>query len=342
MAWIDTQPTGSKDPKKKLYIYYYDPHRKMNVKKVTPFFNKYPDKKLAKMFLDKFEASARVNKFVFDFPFMDTPSFSQAFQKFKASRITEKSTIDTYTHAYNKFLKFVKDKPLTAYTKQDGIDFIKGMKEKGLSENTIASYSKQLAVMWKWFIAEEMAIVNIIRTMPRKKTPIRTIPDEDLKKIFSYFWKKDKLQYDFVRFTYLTGFRPSTSLLINTDDIDLENETFFYPNFKEKKQTIFPMHSELKEHLQQMDLTPGRKLFPWTDRKLMWFHRAIHGEDLQMNYNLKMLRKTLGTLIANSLGMTAAQIMLDHEDQSTTQNYYARVIIEQLKKDINSKVVFVK
>lgn len=340
MAWLDTNPPGLKDPDKKLYLYFYSPFKKTTVKKVTGFFNRYPDKKNAKIFLDKFEARSRENKFIFDFPFMNTPMISEAFEKFKASRITDESTIETYTHAYNKFIELVGNKPLNVYTKQDGIDFIKKMNAAGLKHNSISSYSKQLAVMWKWFIEEEMTVINIIRTLPRKKMPIRTIPDSDLKKIFRWFRKHNKEQYQFVRFTYLTGFRPSTTLLLYTDLVKLKEKLIYYPNKKEKKETAFPIHNELAKLLRTMDLTPGQKLFPWHDRKLRFFTRAM--KTLEMNYTLKLLRKTLGTLTANSIGIFAAQTVMDHEDASTTEGYYARSIIEQLRKNLNSKVKFVK
>ena len=220
MAWLNTIPTGSKDPNKKLYVFYYDPEKKTTVRRVTKFRNKYPDRTRANIWLKKFNARTEADKFKEQFQFIEEPDlFSIAFRKFLNSRIAAPSTLDSYTYASDKWISLVRDKPLHLYTRQDSIDFIKGMKQEGLSDNSIASYTKQIKVIWKWFVEEDMIQKNIIKSTPRKKSPVKTIPPEDLKIIFEHLRnKRDYPQhYKIIRLLYLTGFRPCRRIIIPGD-----------------------------------------------------------------------------------------------------------------------------
>jgi integrase len=264
-----------------------------------------------------------------------------AFKKFLANRLLKKSGVESYTYSYKKFIEICGVKSLNQYTRADGINFIKTMRNDGkkLSENTVASYTKQMHIIWEWFIGENLAKENIIKTVPRKRTQIKIIPDADLKIIFEYFRTRNPQHYYFVRFTYLTGFRPSTTLALKTDDIKIDERVIIYPNIKENKESLFPIHNTLLTLIMQMDLQPGKKLFHWTDRKNIFFARAMRA--LGFKYSLKLLRKNLGTLAANNIGLFAAQTMLDHENSSTTElSYSRRPLMEQLRMDINEKINF--
>ena len=195
--WLDTNPTGSKDPGKKLYVYFYDPNRKTTRKIVTKFYNKYPDKNAARRFLKKMEADAEDNKFIFNFPFVgDVPLFSSAYEKFINSRIAKPKTLSSYNCAEKIFINILGDKRLDEYCRQDGINLIKAIqkhglaRKKALSANSIASYTKQLKIIWDWIIEEipeAAGLRNPIRAERKVKTIVKTIPPDDLRIIFEYF-----------------------------------------------------------------------------------------------------------------------------------------------------------
>jgi integrase len=353
MASLQTRPPDSKDPSKKIYVVWYNPARKTKQRKVTKYFNTRTGWIDARRWLKIFESKLIDAKFTNSFfPYRSTTEvFSFAFKKFLMNRVLKKSSIESYTYASNKWIELIGDKGLNQYTKTDGITFIKKMKlpvDKTMAENTISSYSKQLNIIWQWFISEGLAKDNPIKTVPRQRTQIKIIPDAHLKIIFEHFRKQNKMHYQFVRFTYLTGFRPSTSLALKTDGVKLDDGLIIYPNVKESKESLFPIHESLAKLLKEMDLQPGHKLFPWHDRKLVFFSRAmgkIRNElklgPTEFQYNLKMLRKNLGTLAANNISLFAAQSILDHSDSQTTLDHYAaRPLIDQLRKDINEKISF--
>lgn len=361
--WLDTIPAKSKDQSKKLYLFFYDPHRKTTRRIVTKFHNRYPDKLHAKRFLKKMEADAANNKFQYNFPFADAPLLSEAFEKFFKSRLTE-TTAEQYRYCFNSFISIVGDKPLTEYKKQDGIDFIKHLKNSGKSDNTIASYTKQMKIIWNWLreeLPEAEGLRNIITTQPWKKSAVKTIPPEDLKRIFEHFRKqmieghifyKDayRRHYKIIRILYLTGFRPSSLALLKSKDIRMKEDLIYYRNKKEEKDSTFPLHNELKKEFADMDLSREGLVFNRFDKKTCFWNRAM--KTLNMHYTIKMLRKTLATEISRKISSCAAAIILDHEDKKITEDYYIaqfekdpiikRAVMEKLRKDINSKIKFVK
>ena len=360
MPWLDTNPPGSKDPQQKLYVYFYDKNKKRTVRRVTKFYNKYPDKKAARKFLDKFNANHADTKHLENFSWFNDLMLSKAFEKFLRSRVTKPQTKKNYEFVVNSFIQLIGNKPINQYTRQDSIDYINKLKEAGKSANTVASYTKQLKVIWKWFVEEDIAVKNIIRTEPRKKVIVRTIPPEDLKKIFEYFRSKKNNAYtnvfkehvNIIRFLYLTGFRPSTLAVLRTEDIRLNELTIYYHNEKENKQAVFPIHSALQELLLTMDLTPGRLVFPRLDKRLCFWKRAMKSKELQMDYTVKMLRKTLATEIAKKISVSAASFVMDHEDSEVTKDHYIAELIkdpvmvhrvsDKLRQDIDQKIEFVK
>ena len=361
MAWLDTNPPGSKDKSKKLYVYWYNKEKKRTVRRVTEYLNKYPDKTEAKEFLHKFNAELHTTKMIENFSWFNDDLLSKVFPKFINSRIVKPATINSYTYALNSFIQIVGNKPINRYTKQDSIDYIKKLKDLNKSANTIASYTKQLKTIWDWFVEEEIAARNIIKTESWKKTIVRTIPPEDLKKIFehlrneykntTFHIQKQKYfnQLKIIRILYLTGFRPGSLAALSWDDIRFDAGVIYYSNKKENKDAMFPIHQDLETELKSIKRVPGL-VFPGMDKKIRFFSRLM--KKLEMNYNVKMLRKTLATEASVKISITASQLLLDHEDSDVTKDHYIQAIIkdpalthkamDMLRNDINNKIKFVK
>jgi integrase len=343
MAFLQVRPNGSTDPSKKISVVWYNPQRKNKQRKVTKFFNTRAGWADARRWLKIFDAKLVEQKFTQNFfPYRSTTEmFSVAFKKFLANRVLRKSGRESYTYASNKWVEFIGDKPLNKYVLSDGVVFITKMRgaTKPLSENTIASYTKQLQIIFEWFIASNMAKQNPVKTIPRRRTQIKIIPDEHLKTIFAHFKKSNIAHYNFVRFTYLTGFRPSTSLALTGDCIKMDERVIIYQNIKENKESLFPIHNALFDLLNTMQIVPGASVFGWVDPKLKFFPRAM--KTLEFNYSIKTLRKNLGTLAANNISLFAAQTMLDHENAATTEmSYSRRPLMDKLRVDIDEKIKF--
>jgi integrase len=346
MSWINTKPQNSKDPKKKLYLFWYDKGSKNTRMKVTPFYNTREGKREANKLAKIMDADLAKNEFAITTGIkIEDSKLSAAYPKFISERLLKPSSEQVYFAAFKKFKDTIGDKKISSYTIADGISFIKKC-EKEISDRSIYTYTKHLSIMWNWFIKKKYTKENIIRKTSLKKIPIETIPTEDLELIFNHFKENDKKyntkHYFFIRFTYLTGFRPSTSLNIYGWNIKLNEKVILYPNIKGNRTSTFPIHSELEKLLLEFssEISPDKKLFNHKSTDgLKFFPRAM--KKLGLNYNLKSLRKTFGTLVANNISLLAAKIALDHENQRTTDDYYVNYMIMKLGEDIDNNIKFV-
>lgn len=350
MAWLKVLGDEN-DSKQKIYICYWNKTKKYNDRKPTKFFNTPEGWKQARIFLKKFQAAMLDESFRERFYIVSQPhNFSDVFLKFKDSRLIKPASLQMYELAYFHWIKFTGDHYVIDYTEQDYINFVKFLKSKNLAHNTIVTYTKHLRVIWQWMIEKKYTEKNIIGSLKREKKTARTIPDTDLKMLFNYFYSKNKLHYYTIRILYFTGFRISTLIQLKVSDIDFTGGYIYYRNVKADKNSIFPLFHELEQELKKMikelKLKPDDKLVPYTHRQsLVFFKRAFGtGKDkLDMKYTIHQLRKTLASTLVNSdISMYAAQILLDHSDIKTTNEYYVNARMEKIKEDINRRVKFVK
>ncbi|MBK7979328.1 MAG: hypothetical protein IPK06_04850 [Ignavibacteriae bacterium] len=251
MPWINTVPNNSTDTKKKLYLFWYDKNSRNTKMRVTPFFNTREGRKEAKKLLlmmqsdianDNFTAATGIR--------ISDIKLSAALLKFLESRVLTKSGYQSYNQAAIRFIGIVGDLSVKKYDPSHGIKFIKALKEQELSGNTIATYTKHLSIIWKWFVDNNYCKTNIIKTVPIERMPVKIIPESDRKIIFDYFKDNDNLyktnHYFFVKFTFLTGFRPSTTLTLTPEDFDFNEGFIHYRNVKGKRTSLFPIHNNLK------------------------------------------------------------------------------------------------
>lgn len=346
MPWLNTIPNNSPDTKKKLYLFWYDKNTRNTKMKVTPFYNTREGRREAKKLILILQTDIATDNFTASTGIKITDiKLSSAIDKFLESRVLSKKGYQAYRQPVIKLISIIGDFSVKKYEPAHGIKFIRNLKEEGLSGNTISSYTKHLSIIWNWFVENKYCKVNIIKTVPRERVPVKTIPETDRKIIFDYFQEHDKkyktIQYFFVRFTFLTGFRPSTTLTLTPEDFDFNEGFIHYRNVKGKRTSLFPIHNELKLLIDEYKylFIPGKKIFHYKrSDSLHFFTKTM--KILGMNYNLKMLRKTLGSLAANNISVYAAQVLLDHQNNQTTQDFYIQAMMKQLRDDINSKIKF--
>jgi integrase len=221
------------------------------------------------------------------------------------------------------------------------------LQEKHLAHNTISTYTKHLDFIFRWCVKQKYTDENIITPIAEQTMPVRPVPEHDLKKIFEHFRNSDYAhQYYLVRLLYLTGFRISTLITLNVDHIDFNMQLIYYRNVKGNKNSLLPMHKELRHTLEAMikelRLKNGERLFPYRGKdSLKFFPRAMR-DKLKMKYTLHQLRKTHATtLINNNIDLYDAKIILDHSDVKTTQRYYILAQMDRIRNEM-SKVKFVK
>lgn len=344
MSWLSTLPRESKDPKKKIYIHYYDSSRRTNLKKVTAFTNTRDGWKKAREFKKRFDAYLIDEKYIGTLESKLEPiNLQTALQKFLDSRNIKPASAAMYQLSFDHFIKAIGNKFVYQVTEENYNQFIKYLRGEKLSENSRSSYTKHISVIWKYFITQKYTDKKIVKIIKPVLIPPRSIPDKDLKKIFTHFKKKkDKLHYNCIMILYLTGWRLSTLIELTEDQIDWNSKIIFYKNVKGNKIAAFPLHSELEKILKSMKLKPGQKIVPYTNRQSFCFwKRAL--TKLGFKYSVHQLRKTLATtFVNNQLSIYDAQTALDHSDIKTTQKYYALANIQRIRQDIDRYIKFVK
>lgn len=345
MAWFNTNPVNSKNPKQKLYIYWYDKKKKRTSKKVTRFLNNPKGRALCKKFVKEFDNQIRQPDFYEELYLKIYPvKLSEAFQKFMDSRSIEESSKSVYRNAINRFIEASGDIPVNDYHKNDFIKFVNYLKEKKLAHNTISTYSKHLLVIWNWLKKNNYCSQIIITKIKQTHLPPVPIPASDLKIILQYFKKQKDYPHHYfaVKLLYLTGMRISSLVELQGRDIDFKNKVIYYNNKKAKRKSIFPVYKELESLLKKMDIQPNEFLVPLKDRSSFKFYYTAM-KNLKLKYNLHQLRKTLATtLVENRLSIYDIQRTLDHSDVATTQKYYALATMERIRKEIDKNVKFVK
>ena len=342
MAWIETNPAGSADPSKKLYIYWYDQQKKTTRKKVTKYFNTSRGKREAGAFLKKFNTLLQDQKFKYYFSDkLAVLTLKDSFEEFVKSRSIEKSSMDIYRKAFDHLVDSAGNIPLNKLTANNFITYVDYLKEKKLSANTQHTYTSHLKVIFNYFVNRKFIDENIIvPTKPEKIIP-HIIPPDVLEKIFAFLKKKkDKHHYFIVKLLYYTGFRKSTLLTLTESNIDWNAGLIYYRNVKAKKNSVFPIHAELMKLLKEMKLKPGQKLTRLSGKDSFKFWNRMTAV-LNINYTIHDLRRTFGSILANSnINIYDVQTLLDHSDVRTTQKFYTSLIMQRIKKDIDKNVQF--
>jgi integrase/recombinase XerD len=192
-------------------------------------------------------------------------SLNDLFPRFVASQsakgVSEK-TVKTYQgHFHCIGLHLDTLKPIEELTKEDLENLIIAFRKKGLSPNSISSYSRVLRTMLNW--CREMGYTNLqMPPMKDKETLKETYSDEELKRLL----QKPDRNCDFceyrnwaiVSFLLNSGCRASTLRNIQNRDIDLSTKQVRYRHTKTGKVQVIPLCSVMASILRDyMDVRKG-------------------------------------------------------------------------------------
>lgn len=177
-------------------------------------------------------------------------SLNDLFPRFVASQIAKgvsEKTIKTYQgHFHCIALHLDTLKPIEELTKEDLENLIIAFRKKGLSPNSISSYSRVLRTMLNW--CREMGYTNLqMPPMKDKETVKETYSDEELKRLL----QKPDRNCDFceyrnwaiVSFLLNSGCRASTLRNIQNRDIDLFARQVRFRHTKTGKVQVIPLCS---------------------------------------------------------------------------------------------------
>jgi len=256
-------------------------------------------------------------------------------------------TIDAYELSTRHMLRACDDRIISTYGDSDYTDFIKYLNKKEFSESSKSIFTRHLSAMWNYFIKEGWAQKNIIVKIKSTKTNNLPIHFKDMQKILKYYSIKNIDQFNVIYGLLLTGFRPSTIIVLDWKDINFDLSFIKALNVKGKKFFIFPLHSELREHLEKMGRKKKGNVFGYSRTDSLNFFnkdvsRLFYRGNLGSKYTLYQLRNTFSSWLANkNVNVSSLQVLLDHSDVKITKKHYTIFEVDFLRDQIE-KVRFKK
>ncbi|MCB0746117.1 MAG: site-specific integrase [Ignavibacteriae bacterium] len=292
------------------------------------------NRKLAKKIKTEKEAELnKPNKMVLPFNL----SLETAFEMYlKVKKNVSKKTKDNYLVAYAHLTNVVSPKTvITKITNKELARVVDYMEtEKGLSRNTISSYTKDLNTFWNWMKSEEMIHKNIIPKIKQDPKTIVVIPDEDFDEILEILHKRNIEQYRFIKFLRLTGFRVGEALALNWENVNFRSNRIVLQNIKMKRKDEFPLYDELRNFLFEFNEKEG-KIFPYKNSESLHFWWRLM-KKTNYRYSLHSIRKTFATkLVNNKVSVFDTMKLLRHRNVATTMKYYTYADMQRLGEEAN-------
>lgn len=263
-----------------------------------------------------------------------------------------KNTIESYSRDIGQFQKFLtsKNKRLNAISKNDIIDFLDYLKDKGCSASSICRFISSIRGLCRYMILEEIIKADPSETLqtPKKWERIpKALNFEDVMKLLDS--SPDNAMYlrDFsmLELLYSSGLRVSELVSIKTGDINFE-AGFLRIIGKGSKERVVPINSRALDKIKRYikELRPAilknkqsEYLFVTNrgaamTRQRFWQTIKKFGKKIGVELSPHTLRHCFAThLLEGGADLRSVQKMLGHSDISTTQ-IYTKVSTDRIKK----------
>lgn len=187
-----------------------------------------------------------------------SPTFREAFKEFAldaAARGLSPKTLRTYdNHFHCVSLHFNVDESLSALTRPILNEMIVSMRNSGLSNNSISSYTRVVTTFLNWCQKQEYCQVEM-PTYKGEETIKETYTDDELRRLLKP--PADTCRFSVYRtwviinFLLNSGCRAATVRNILVGDVDLEQQQVFFRHTKNRKVQVIPLCSQMKKILQE-------------------------------------------------------------------------------------------
>ena len=245
-------------------------------------------------------------------------------------------TIRNYLRANKSFLDFTK-KPLSEITADD----VKLYLAENLTENSSMTIIQFLSAIKYSFLnlLEKDITLGIKRPKRERRIPSVLTKEETKFLLNSIQNPKSRLM---VTMLYAAGLRVSELTNLRVSDLDFSNKVGYVKQGKGRKDRVFNLpenfSAKLKEQAEYQKKNKQEFLFSGNNGKLgerniqKIVERARKKAKIEKEIHPHTLRHSFAThLLENGIDIRMIQVLLGHNDLSTTQ-IYAHVSTEQLKK----------
>jgi len=246
-------------------------------------------------------------------------------------------TIRNYIYVNKELINFSNKSP-----EKIGEDDVKSYLAEKLSDKASSSVILALAAIRFAYssILKHDPTTNIKRPKKGRKIPAVLTKKEVIKLINSTATKKSKL---IAQLLYAAGMRVSEIINLKIKDLHFEEKIGYIKNAKGKKDRLFNvpenLFNELKDLVDKQKNNrceylfankKKQKLSPQNIQKII--RQSAKRAGISKKVSPHTLRHSFAThLLENSVDIRLIQVLLGHQDLSTTQ-LYAHVSSEQIKK----------
>lgn len=245
-------------------------------------------------------------------------------------------TLRNYVDCNTKFLEYIKKNP--DEISEDNVKLYLAENMSKASSSTLIVFLSALRYAYTNILHKDVTL-GIKRPKKEKRIPTVLTKDEVKKLINSIASKKSRLM---VSFMYACGFRVSELVNMKVKDLNFEEKIGNVRQGKGKKDRVFNIPEFLLEDLkaqvekqkeekkEYLFTGPKEKLSERNLQKIISL-AAKHAE-IKKDVHCHTLRHSFAThLLENGTDIRKIQILLGHENLSTTE-IYAHVSREELKK----------
>ncbi|HOJ70925.1 MAG TPA: site-specific tyrosine recombinase XerD [Syntrophorhabdaceae bacterium] len=262
-----------------------------------------------------------------------------------AERGASPHTIDAYNRDIMEFLGFLESNSITMPTRGDIDAFIGSLREKGKKTRSILRVISALRGYFNFLVLEGIIKENPLEDieMPRYKVPIpEVLSQEEILELIkvSGEGKSSLRDRTMLELMYATGLRVSELIQLKKSDVNLEGG-FLIASGKRSKERIVPIGSYSKDAIRQYlekEKPRGAYLFPnkrgnMLSRQAVWKIIRKYAKKIERAHiSPHTIRHTFAThLLEGGADLRSVQILLGHEDISTTQ-IYTHVDSKRLKE----------
>lgn len=265
------------------------------------------------------------------------------------------NTIDSYKRDLDKYYVFQtnKNKKLENITKDDIKLYIQEVKDKNMSDKSIARNISSIRTFYKFLLTEKIIVKNPIELidLPKlKKTLPSILSKEEVEmlldiKITDSYSSRNKAMLELM---YASGLRVSELINLTVNDIDLE-ESIVRVFGKGSKERIVPIGDYALDSLKQYILYDKDSLMKKNITDKLFLNNRGQGitrqgffkilkklareKDIKTPFSPHTLRHSFAThLLDYGADLRSIQELLGHSDISTTQ-IYTHVSNELLKEN---------
>jgi integrase len=277
-------------------------------------------------------------------------------QQQKTTKKRNYGSIEYHTKKFKTFLVGNDLKTIfpSAFTKTTAELYYKFLIDLKIGNKTINNNISAIKSIFNWFIKHHDLHItenpfSAIKKLPTASQTHRVYTIEQLQKIDSYIKKANIPQLRlFIQFVSYAFLRPLEIRMLKIEDINLEQKTIFLKaeNAKTGEQTFIPMHQQLVNELQKIDLEkfpPNYYLFGHgqpqetpmgTNYILRRFDKIRKSMKLDKRYTIYSFRHTTVCMLLEN-GVSSEEVMKLTRHKTLASFYkYARSFFQK-KPNIN-------